>query len=214
MPVSHEHQCIFVHIPKTGGSSVEHLLGVFRDWRNEDRDCLFGLIQSPDILKKQWVTRFLQHLSIHEIAELLSSYCLNQYFSFSWVRNPWDRMVSIYSNKDPDMLAMAANLGLDLTKLGFSDFVDQTRDLFHVHLLDQSRFITDKDDRIAVNFVGRFERYTQDMNFVCSKLGIISKIPHMNISTRGNYRDYYNDHTIAEISKRYEIDIDLFGYTF
>jgi len=175
---------------------------------------LFGLIQSPDILKKQWITRFLQHLSILEITELLSSHCLNDYFSFAWVRNPWDRMVSIYFNKDPDLVAMAAGYGLNLNKLSFSEFVFETRDLAHVHLLNQSRFIVGDHGQIAVNYVGRFERYSQDMTVVCNHLGIVAEIPHVNISSHGHYRDYYNSQTLAEIAKRYEMDIDLSGYTF
>lgn len=214
MPLSHDLQCIFVHIPKTGGTSIEHTLGLFGDWRIENRDCLFGLIQSPDLLAKTWGTRFLQHLSFTEISSLVTGSLLDTYFSFSWVRNPWDRMVSIYSNKDPDMLAFARNSGIFLDGLSFTEFVFQTRALTHVHLTDQASFITDIQGRMTVDFIGRFENFACDYQKLCDHLGISLPLQHKNASRHHAYQNYYNDQTLAEISRRYERDIDLFGYTF
>lgn len=214
MPVSHPHRCVFVHIPKTGGTSIEHLLGVFRDWRLEDCDCWFGRIQSAELLQYGWITRYLQHLSWQELACLLPATVIEGYFCFSFVRNPWDRMVSIYSNPDPDLLQMARGAGLELAGLSFTDFVLATRELSHVHLLAQSRFITDASGAVAVNFLGRFERFGTDMQTVLDQLGLTLDLPHLNRSCHTAYRDYYTAQTRVEIARRYEQDVDLLRYTF
>lgn len=214
MPISHEHECIFVHIPKTGGTSIEHMLSLFGDWRIEDRDRLFGLIQTPDLISRHWTTHFLQHLSISQISSLISSSVLKRYFSFSWVRNPWDRMVSIYTNKDPDMLNHGRQQGLFLEEMSFEEFVFATSNFTHVHLLDQTSFVTDTSGNIQVDFIGRFETFAADIVKLSSFIGIELTLPHKNISVHLPYKDYYNTATQQEISCRYARDIDLFSYTF
>jgi hypothetical protein len=214
MPVSHQHRCIFVHIPKTGGTSIETALNMFHGWREENREAMFGLVQSPELLAKGWVTRFLQHLSMGELRELLPPALTADYLSFAWVRNPWDRMVSTYFNKDPDMVQQARSQGIDLTELSFRDFLERTAEVSHVHLLEQTRFVTDERGRIIVDFIGRFETLAADFRTLCERLRIQPSLPHRNASTHGHYRQYYTAETRAMVAARYGRDIEMFGYDF
>lgn len=214
MPISDTHRCIFVHIPKTGGTSIETALGMFHSWKIENTDALFGKIQSPALVEKQWLTRYLQHLSWCELCELVPPDERQKYLTFSWVRNPWERMVSIYSNKDPDMLEHARQGGLELKNLSFSDFVAATLDFPHVHLRPQHEFILDREGNQAVDFIGRFDNFSADFAILCEKIGTEIALPHTNKSAHTNYRAYYDARTRALVDQKYRIDAEAFGYTF
>ena len=59
MPVDHRAKLIFVHIPKTAGTSIEQALGLHGDWRYENRDTLFGRVTDPCLLSRGLSTNFL-----------------------------------------------------------------------------------------------------------------------------------------------------------
>ena len=124
MPVSHELKCIFVHIPKSGGTSVENALGLLADVRNENTETMFGLIKSPALKKKVRSTSFLQHLTAKELRRLLPSQ-FSSYYRFAFVRNPWSRMVSLYHYHIRDK------------RFSFNEFVALTRGSEHWHATTQ-----------------------------------------------------------------------------
>jgi hypothetical protein len=217
MPVSHSRRCIFVHIPKTGGSSIEQALGMFGDWRLEDRDCLFGRIQSPDLELAGFLSRYLQHLTISQIRSIVPADVGSRYFSFSFVRNPWDRLVSVYSRPDPDMVEQAQAAGIDLLGLPFDQFLDRVGKTSHIHVLPQHEFITDSSGRPLVDLVGRFESLQGDFKGLCRTLGAACELPHANASAArraADYRSYYTSETKAIVAQRYATDVRLFGYEF
>ena len=82
--ISHKHKVIFVHIPKCGGVSMEGVL--FKPRQRRSKKYLFG---SPN----KYQTGGLQHLMSSHIIEEVGEDIFNQYFKFSFVRNPWDKMV-------------------------------------------------------------------------------------------------------------------------
>jgi len=212
MPVSRALRCLFVHIPKTGGTSVEVALGMHGDWAVENRDSLFGTIRSADLVGRGYLSRFLQHLTLDEVRQL-SPEC-GELFSFSFVRNPWDRMVSSYCNPDPDMLDGARASGVELTGLDFPEFVRRTEAVEHIHLLPQHRFVTDRQRGIAVNSLGRFETLEADFESLCRALQVEARLPHENASEHIHYREYHTDETRDAVARRYRQDIDLFDYRF
>lgn len=193
---------------------------MFGRWQEENTSSLFGQIKSPELLSKGWASNYLQHLSWSELCQLLPEDKRLNYLSFSWIRNPWERMVSIYSNKDPNMLEFASKQGLKLVDLDFVSFLLAIQDFKHVHLRPQHEFIFDNAGRQQIEFIGRFERFNDDFKALCSILQICSDtqasyvLPHKNASVHGHYRDYYDDQTRRLIAKRYGEDIEKFGYTF
>ncbi len=95
VPISHKHKTIFIHVPRTGGSSIEKALGIYG--RNNDgaNECcieiLFGLSS----------TIYLQHLTILEIQDRMTKDpggkdLFREYFKFAFIRNPYDRIISEY----------------------------------------------------------------------------------------------------------------------
>jgi hypothetical protein len=212
MPVSQQLKCIFVHIPKTGGTSIETALGMFGNWKVENCETLFGLIQSAEIEEKKFLSHFLQHLTFPEIQSLVPGW--GGFFSFSFVRNPWDRMVSVYSNPDPNMIMHAKSDGIELQGISFHDFLLNTEKIQQIHLLEQHKFILDQQKRALVHFIGKFENLERDFKNVCQSLGIERQLPHCRKSQHRHYRDYYTAETREIVTQRYQQDIDIFQYRF
>lgn len=214
MPISHRWRCLFVHVPKTGGTSVEAALGMHGRWQDENRDELFGLIRSPDLLERGFTSAFLQHLTIQEMRGLLVQEEAASYFSFSFVRNPWDRMVSVYHRTDPHLREQARGLGIELTGIPFAEFLTRTSGIRHAHLMDQAEYVCDDSGHGLVDFVGRFETLARDFEAVCDRLQIEAALPRMNASTHGDYRGYYDDVSRRMVESRFRRDVDTFGYAF
>ena len=216
MPISHEHRCLFVHIPKTGGTSIETALGMYSRGNRENVDRLFGAVRSSDLKRLGLGSGYLQHLTLLEMHAVRPDWPFADYFSFSFVRNPWDRMVSSFSKKDAHLLREARGRDVELEELSFEDYVRATGEIEHAHLRPQAEFVTDADGEVAVDFVGRFESLAEDFQEVCKRAGIQKQLPHEKKSLRSerDYRRYYDAATRRVIEDRYRRDIDLFDYEF
>lgn len=118
------------------------------------------------------------------------------YFSFAFVRNPWDRMIS-----------GCLFLGLDLEKA-------LTTHAAHWMFRPHTYYVHDADGKQMVNFIGRFENLAQDWATVCGTIGIDAELPHLNQHKEPGYREYYTDRTRDIVAERYREDIETFGYEF
>lgn len=137
------------------------------------------------------------------------------YFKFTFVRNPWDRLVSCWKNK----IVESAYAGEQNTKMEFSEFVYEiTNGKWKNHndihwCLQTSRFPTD-----CVDFIGRFENLKNDFDYVCSQLNIPhNKLFHYNktkIDTNTHYTNYYSNEVRKLADEKYEKDISFLNYTF
>lgn len=135
-----------------------------------------------------------------------------KYFKFAFVRNPWDRVVSCYSNK------VVAEKGTPYKECFgkdfdfFVDFIDkQDLTTSDIHIRLQSTIIPLND----VDFIGRFERFAEDLRSVLDTLGLYdAEIVHRNRSVHAHYSTYYTDRTRKIIAKKYKQDIETFGYVF
>ena len=221
---------IFVHIPKAAGRSIEQFfmnkLGLSRD-NDDDRKELL-LTDNDDPTKG---TEKLSHLSALEYLKCgyVSKQQFDSYFKFSFVRNPWARLVSEYRYRN--FLSHKSFKDFVLNKLPAPNWDDKYR-----HVMPQSEMLCDKSGRLLVDFVGKFERLQQDFNEVCERLEIVdSQLPHVNSSNKksrelrrklrnvlhGNqegelisYVDFYDTETREFVANLYKSDIGLFNYSF
>lgn len=135
----------------------------------------------------------------------------NRYFKFGFVRNPWDRVVSLYERKEAMELR---------NKMTFEQFVEwiQYSSSTCVHSSPhryQLDWFVDANGEVIADFIGRFERLEEDWAFVAKKLGITATLPHSRANRRArHYTEYFNDRTRAVIAEKFRVDIEAFGYQF
>lgn len=134
------------------------------------------------------------------------------YFSFTFVRNPFDRFVSAYSYlKNGGINENDKRHGDELINKfeSFEEFVkngipDQQ------HFKPMSHWIDGELD-----FIGRVERFQEDFNVICDKIGIPhQRLPHTNKSKHKPYTEYYNEATRQIVAEKYAKDVEYFGYEF
>lgn len=235
--ISHPHQCIFVHIPKTAGTSIELF---FKK--------ALGLppkAKAPLTLSRNKVREIgpphLTHLKAYEFYQnqYVSEEQFDTYFKFSFVRNPWDRVVSFYKYSNLDLLISFETFVMkELPKL------IKERSYFYAPQYD---FIYHEGKKL-VDFIGRFENLQNDFNKVCDTLGISDfKLPHerknkvITLKKRVNetykklkrrprllfkyspdkidssyYKDYYaeSESLKEKVYELYKNDIKKFNYSF
>jgi len=136
-------------------------------------------------------------------------------FKFGFVRNPWDRVVSCYTQKVENRNPKWACYYQECFDKGFDYFVDfiNRQDL---HTADRHiRLQTSLIPVHEVDFIGRLENFNEDLQHVLDVIGVQqARIPQKNPSTHAHYSRYYNEKTKNIIAQKYEDDIQTFGYEF
>jgi hypothetical protein len=207
--ISHKLKCIFVHIPKCGGTSLEDVI-----WMNESErtpeNLWMGFI---DKYNNKYQTGGLQHLAAFQIREEVGYSVFSDYFKFAIVRNPWDKAVSqfFYIKKRKDLMKY---IGLK-EKDSFKKYLEKIQKKLHVQWDKQVRFLVDGDGQKIVDFIGRFENYSADANFILTRLGLSGvEIPHRKRGERGGYHEYYDDESMEIVAHLYKEDIEFLNYSF
>lgn len=201
--IVHSKQAIFIHIQKTAGHSINRVLGRYTT-------------DEP----------FVRHEIALKARRRYGRETFDRYFKFCVVRNPWDKMVSLYSDLRQRLLPKAGVafdlsfrqwlLRLDSDPLYGCDRINYSLPgyPFSSTTENQLNWITDARGRILVDFVARFERLADDWLDIRRRLGIDDEIPHINRSRHEPYRTYYCDATRDVVARRYARDIEAFGYEF
>lgn len=191
MIVDHEKKFVFIHIPKTGGTSVTSLLGYPRRPPNPHRVEPGTPVDYADYLR------------------------------FCFVRNPWDRLYSSYKYTQRMAARgvikgdVVRELCRDHPDLTFEEFVldHLNPDMIRVaiHYRPQMRWIAQS----APQFIGRMETFQSDVDFLLQALRQVqTELPHDNRSTTANYLEVYTPSMIDRVSTLYRGDIKALGYRF
>ena len=176
MPLFREPGITFIHIPKTAGTSIELALGLDLDPAIENSDVCFGRLASPDLMKLELSSQFLQHLRLGEMEALHPDFVRDSWV-FSVVRDPWTRLVSSFRRKDRAMADFAKwYYGLDLHALDFEQYVELAASHDLLHLRPQSTFL---DGSAKVN-IFYFERLSDLMQVLSQRLGRTLVLPKAN----------------------------------
>jgi len=198
-----ETDILFVHIQKTGGSSI-----------------MRGLGRRPNHVHK--------HRFAHELREIYTPAVWDSAYRFAVVRNPWDRLVSWWSMVNMYREAHAQGgyfnnffayvLGRART---FEDFIlncgDDVEDPdgFKCIFRNQIDYVIDADGQVMVDFIGRFETLESDFRHVLAETGRpATALEHVNRSRHRPYQDYYSPKTRDIVEKAYARDIARFEYRF
>jgi sulfotransferase famil protein len=237
--ICHQYRCIFIHIPKNAGQSIEH---VFLKLLDLDWDTRAPLLLRYNDRPELGPPR-LAHLKACEYVryKYVTKQQFDDYFKFSFVRNPWDRTVSIYTY-------FGWQRYIDFKTFVVKKLPNEVWRDNHWFVGPQSDFICDVNGHVAVDLLGKFENLTADFNAVCQRLGLPpTELPHVNTSKKQpakvrlnrnlfsdarwlyhtrtipsfktirqftDYRDYYDDESKEVVAELYQKDIELFGYQF
>lgn len=215
MPISHKYKLIFIHIPKTGGQSIEKSLGIYGADNNGSNELDLKLAYGYREKRKA-----LQHCNVAELLGLniITEEQKRDYFKFSFVRNPWDRFVSEYYWR----IQLYSKEGRSFCNMTFPEFVESRTvktytepDVTDDHYLPQSDYVYSPGGEMYIDYLGRFESLESDFYKVCDINHIPRmKLPRVDRTNHGHYSTYYSPKTKKQVEKYYMKDIDNFKYTF
>ena len=194
--ISHDKKCIFVHIPKCAGSSINQQL-------------------------KLNSVGFSGHSPMSYHSEH------SNYFSFTFIRNPYDRIASAYKYfrklkpghrwyKRNSIISDAAN------QMDFKEFVNHTPDFMNLMKREEGSFESGIHFQpfyyfidLSIDFIGRLENIQQDYTAILSHLKLPAKpLPKTNSTNNSNYRQLYIEETKNKVYNIYQEDIKKYNYKF
>ncbi|OGT80595.1 MAG: hypothetical protein A3H91_16935 [Gammaproteobacteria bacterium RIFCSPLOWO2_02_FULL_61_13] len=205
--ISHEKKCIFIHIPKCGGGSVENLIW---GWPRRTSDLWMGFVSE---YHNKYQTGGLQHLLGTQIRQEFGNEIFSAYFKFAIVRNPWDRLYSQYHYMK-QRRDLREFIGMN-EQDDFKRYLELIQRRNHVQWEHQCRFICDENGEFLVDFLGRFENFDNDVGVILNRLGMEPReLPRVNRTEHGPYYEAYDAEDIDLVGSLYRDDIRLLAYTF
>lgn len=184
---SHRKKFIFFHLYKVAGTSLRNVLSPYQDFRMNKHD-------KPNM----FLNKFGRDL-------------YDKYYTFAFVRNPWDWQVSLYFY----MLRDYTHHQHNLMKSFNGDYTKYVEWRVNEDCKPQYMFLSENADLespITLDFIGRYENLNQDFEYVKNHLALQGNLPHLNKTDHKKYKEYYNKDTWRMIQEAYKIDIDYFGY--
>ncbi len=227
---------LFVHMPKTGGNSLQTILRrysederIVREW--QDGTNRFAIENTLYGTKK--------HSTLSEYKAVLPPVLYDSLFKFAVIRNPWERMVSMYfSSNQRDWnretfkklaektLSLRRFIVLDspiqnvLKKLKFRHEHDGKPHL-GIDLESISRrvkFPVDSSKKKLtddIDYLLRFEILNKEFKLLCKQLDIPHvPLPRVNVSERKHYTQYYDEELKQLVGRKFTEEIEFGKYQF
>ncbi len=216
MIVSPKQRFVFVHNPKTAGTSIQQALTPYSNivQRSIYQKMRFRLTRKsvfPD-----WRYRhYHKHMKASEAMRLIPEKVWDSFFTFGFVRNPFDRQVSLYLYTQRTSTTKSHKV---VSKL--DSFKEYVYALINEPLFQENRtvfqktYFTDENGNTMVNFIGRYENLLKDIQFIERKIGILIDLPWELKSDRKPYRAYYDNETRRLVEEYVRPDLDEFDYDF
>ncbi len=214
MIISRGRNYIFVHIPKTGGTSMALAL----ESRAMKDDIMLG--DTPKAVKRRKrlrdmpaAGRLWKHSTLADIEGVVTRAEFEQMFTFALVRNPWDRIVSLYhwlrvQTFDHPMVGLAK-------ENNFAGFLKTPALQNSLIQAPYAAYLRDGAGDEHCNLFIRLEHFTQDATPLFDHLGFELTLPLENASDRAqSFQSYYTDDLREIVDQTCAVDIARFGYNF
>ena len=174
---------VFIHVPRTGGTSIESQL------------------------KKRFKIEGNKHQSMFEI---MGNIDVSEFFKFTFVRNPWDLVISKYFAPYYSNINYLSGKTLSYFLENYSPAINEAGDSFFDFF--------NPDD---MDFIGRFEDRDKGLEVISQKIGI-DLDPHFSVKnkemqkakSKKKFWEYYDEETIEIVYNKYKLDIDYFNYKY
>jgi len=208
---------IFIHVPKTAGTSIKKYLAGYdlrKKWTPDPNEILY-------LYSHMTACQLRSALKKHD-----SSIREGCFFQFAFVRNPWERALSAFrylarGGSGTQWDVKIASL-LKIFNLSFMSFVKYG--LLHLgekipHFYPQY-YWTHKDlGNMPLDYIGRYENLTNDLENIMAiirpeQVMGTTPLPWLRKSDHDHYSCYYDDETKDLVARFYREDIRLLGYEF
>ena len=198
MVICHSKKCIFIHIPKTAGTSIEQFI------RNKGKNYL-ELIGVQN-------NRSLHHLGAHEIKKMYP-YQFSIYYKFSIVRNPYDRLLSEYYWTPVKGLGYKSGKSKAEFLYYVIDIVSKSKyydNIYFDHFIPQHNFIYE-GKTLLIDQLFKFESLDLALNIIQKNLDIHESFPVLNKTDSSN-RINWTQLQKEKIYQLYKKDFIIFNY--
>ena len=192
---SDRYKCLYIHVPKTGGCSVCDALDTVTN-HHTALQC-----------KRMWTKKF------------------NDYWVFSIIRHPYDRLVSAWEYLRQGGCGNAYDLKLQ-RKLRQWEAADSDFDVFcqhalmvvsreWLHFLPQTYFLCDGNGVSLCDSIGTYENMEESWKYIQEMTGCDTPLPHINPTpNRRPWWEYFtNKDTQRQVDCVYHSDFETWHYT-
>jgi hypothetical protein len=227
---------IFVHMPKTGGNSLQTILRKY----SEDTYVVSGKkdgINRFGIVNEKYGTK--KHSTLSEYKAAMEPELYDSMFKFAVVRNPWDRVISRYFSSNihewnQDTFIETLKYDLPLRRFIVVDTPLQYffgKHHFRYALFSRPHLGIDLEQSLKklglpvdsskkkltddIDFLLKFENLEEDYKTLCEKIDIpYVPLPRVNVSRREHYSRYYDEELKEMVRRKFAEEIEFFGYEF
>ncbi|MEL6918753.1 MAG: sulfotransferase family 2 domain-containing protein [Bacteroidota bacterium] len=209
--ISHEHKCIFIHISKCAGTSIEKAFGL--KTRELNYDILYGWCPKNRL--------YLQHATPQQLLDLgyIDREIWDSYYKFVIVRNPWDRAYSDYlwSINNEDIYDSFSNFIQGKGKFTASFSTDKDFNIAD-HLYTQYDYFFLNGKEIKYDKIIRFEDIKNGLSELATVLSMapdaFKKRENVNKKRFRHYSVFYTGARKRWVDTLYAADIELLDYSF
>ena len=178
MAIDLNHRFIYIHIPRTGGTSISRALEDL-PWRDlSGGDFLRYRADSWELklrCRLHRIQRFHKHETAENIRSVIGERVWSRNYTFAIVRNPWDLAVSCYHwwRQLSDRFARFQETSRMIKEMSFPEYMESPYgrmiNQYESTMLD---WISDRRGKVLVDFIGRFESLDESWQKICEGIGV------------------------------------------
>jgi hypothetical protein len=216
--ISSEKKFLFIHVPKTGGNSIQNILKDYSEDKIVTKEKYQDGVERFGIRNEE--CNFAKHSSLSHYKKILDKETYYGLFKFATIRNPWDMMISHY---------FSFHRGVkQWNRKSFTKLVNKVK-LLRYYITERYIFL-DVLDKIKkknilskkkldadIDFIMRFENLDDDFKLLCEKIDIPYKPllkRNISINKRQHYSYYYDEELKEMVRSKFIEEIDFGGYEF
>ena len=186
--ISFKHKFIFIHIPKSAGTSIENALHFYSDDVIQN-----GLIKPGRVIiemarKKRVKLDNYRHLSYDKYKQILGD-DINNFFIFSVLRTPYDRIPSLYYHSNINTVSLI-------------QFISSIVNAYHIvpSVVVEMNMIKTFIGDVKDIFFLKFETLDSDWKILLNKLNLpYINLEHLNQDRIKNYDNLYKDSRLLKV---------------
>ena len=202
--ISHRKKFIYIKNKKVAGTTIEIFFEKYCTDPNKEYVANhstptiisnYGIIGSR--LKKD--SKYNNHINAEKIVKYIGKDIFNSYFKFCVVRNPFDKMVSLYFYKKAN------------EKMSFKEFCKKR----NCRNIERYKI----NNKLVCDFYIRYENLNEDIEKVCKILNIeydekLIGSYKSEFREERNYRKFYDEETKEIVYEKHKEEFEFFGYKF